>query len=211
MTFRDTIISEAGLRALYREPHELVRRKSIDHVDAAASTFIVKSPFAVIASWSSNGCDASPRGGPQGFVKVLDPKRIAFADLAGNNRIDSYRNLVDHPEIGVLFFVPGVEETLRVNGRASITTDPEILAATMIDERRPKVAVGIDVDDCFIHCAKAFRRAGLWEPESWLSPEEQPSAACAIVDHLQLDVDPELVRQDLEAGYQATMWLAGGS
>lgn len=210
MPFDDVVTDLDRLRRLYREPHPLVIRKQIDRIDDAARSFIAASPFVVLATASDHGTDASPRGGPPGFVAVLDDKRLALGDLAGNNRLDSHSNLLDKPHVGMLFFVPGVDETLRVNGRAVLTTDPAVLAAVAIDGRAPKVAIGIDVDECFIHCAKAFRRSRLWDPLSWLAPDEQPSAACALRDHLELDVDPEVIAADLEAGYAATMWEPGG-
>ena len=107
--------------------------------------------------------------------------------------------------------MPGVGETLRINGRASITTDPAVLAATAIDGVQPKVAVLVEVDECFIHCAKALRRSGVWDPATWLSPDDRTSAAEVIVDQFQLDITPEAIEADLEAGYVETMWLEGGS
>lgn len=210
MPFPDAITDVDGLRRLYREPHELVLRKQIDHVDRAARAFIVASPFVVLATSSEHGTDASPRGGPPGFVAVLDDRRLALGDLAGNNRLDSHRNLLAHPQVGLLFLVPGVDETLRVNGRATLTTDPAVLEAVAIDGRAPTIAIGIDVQECFIHCAKAFRRSRLWDSSSWLQPDEQPSAARALRDHLDLDVAPDVIAADLEAGYAVTMWEPGG-
>ncbi len=210
MPFDQTISDIGSLRDVYREPHDVVRRKVIDRVDQSAAAFIAASPFAVIATHGPDGGDASPRGGPPGFVAVLDEHRIAFGDLAGNNLLDTYTNLIDHPDVGILFLVPGVDETLRVNGRATLTTDPAVLDATTIDGRRPKMAVGIDVDACYIHCAKAFRRSDLWDQTTWPRTDDQPSAACILRDHLDIDVDPALIAADLEAGYQVTMWEPGG-
>ncbi len=210
MPFDQTITDIASLRTVYREPNDFVRRKAITHIDPSAAAFIAASPFAVVATHGPDGGDASPRGGPPGFVAVLDEHRIAFGDLSGNNRLDTYTNLVDHPAVGVLFLVPGVDETLRVNGQATLTTDPAVLEATTIDGRRPKMAVGIDVDACYIHCAKAFRRSGLWDYTTWLGPDDQPSAACILRDHLDLDVDPAVIAADLEAGYRVTLWEPGG-
>lgn len=210
MPFTDAVTDSHALRELYREPHGLVLRKQIDHIDAAARSFIAASPFFVFATANTRGTDASPRGGPPGFVAVLDGSRIAFGDLSGNNRLDSLTNLITQPDVGLLFLVPGVDETLRVNGRATLTTQPAILDATAIDGRVPRVAVGVDVAECFIHCAKAFRRSQLWDPHAWPSPEERPSAACALRDHLHLDLDPKVIEDDLEAGYRETMWEPGG-
>lgn len=129
--------------------------------------------------------------------------------LAGNNRLDTHRNLLGRPAVGLLFLVPGVGETLRVNGRATLTTDPDVLSRTAVDGRPPRLAIGVDVDACFIHCAKALRRAGLWEPSTWPSPEERPSAACILRDHLGTDVEPQVIRDGLERSYVKEMWQPG--
>jgi PPOX class probable FMN-dependent enzyme len=210
MPFQSPITSTEQLRQRYRPPSRIVANKAVDHLDGGAADLIAKSPFFVLATASGGGTDASPRGGPPGFVAVLDSRRLAFGDLSGNNRLDSLANLVSEPQVGLLFLVPGLDETLRVNGRATVTTDPEVLSACTIDGRRPKVAVGVDVVECFVHCAKAFRRSALWEPGSWPAPEDRPSAACIFNDQLQLGLDPQVIEDDLEAGYAATMWESGG-
>jgi PPOX class probable FMN-dependent enzyme len=198
------------LGALYRPPHEAVVRKQQPRVDEASAAFVAASPLVVLATTSSAGTDASPRGGPPGFVRMLDDTTLAFGDLSGNNRLDSYRNIDAHPEVGMLFLVPGLEETLRVNGRARISVDDDVLDATTIDGRRPKVAVVVDVAECYIHCAKALRRSGVWDTSTWPAPEARPSAAAGFVAHLGLDVEPEVVEADLEAGYRVTLWEPGG-
>lgn len=201
---------EAALRERYRPPAKVVLEKARPRIDPLAAGFVAASPLMVLATSSASGSDASPRGGPPGFVKVLDDGHLAFADLSGNNRLDSYANIVERPEVGILFLIPGTDETLRVNGRARVTTDPSVLERTAIDGVRPKVAVVVDVDECFIHCAKALRRSGVWDPDTWIPPEERPSAAKIFTEQFQLDVDPAEVEADLEAGYQATMWREGG-
>ncbi len=204
--------SEVELRARYRAPSEIVLRKDVGRIDAAARDFIAAAPFVVVASSSASGCDASPRGGPPGFVAVLDEHRIAWGDLSGNNRLDTMANVVNGGHVGLLFLVPGVDETLRVNGRASISVDPDVLGACTVDGRPPRVAVVVDVDQCFIHCAKAVRRAGMWDPSSWAAPDDRPKAECVLRDHLALDgVDASAIRDDLERSYEATMWEAGGA
>lgn len=199
-----------ALRGAYRDPHPLVADKQKPVIDPASAAFIGASPFFVLASTSAEGTDASPRGGPPGFVTVLDPTHLAFGDLAGNNLLDSYTNIVDDGSVGLLFLVPGRTDTLRVNGRATITTDPAILDVTPIDGRRPKVAVVVAVEQCYIHCAKAFRRSALWEPETWLPAEETPSAGAVIASAFALDIDPTLIDAELESGYEETMWVTGG-
>lgn len=210
MPFANAVTDIEGLRAIYREPHELVQRKQIDHVDDAARAFVDASPFVVVATIGPAGADASPRGGAPGFVRVLDQHRLAMGDLAGNNRLDTHTNIVAQPRVGLLFMVPGVEETLRVNGRATLTTDPAVLDAVTADGKRPGMAIGIDVEECYIHCAKAFRRSKLWDPTSWPEAGNRPSAARALRDHIGLDAPAEVIEADLEAGYRATLWDPGG-
>jgi PPOX class probable FMN-dependent enzyme len=185
--------------------------KTRPQIDPAAAAFLATSPLMVLATTSASGTDASPRGGPPGFVTALEAHRVAFADLSGNNRLDSYGNIVEHPQVGMLFLVPGVGETLRINGRASITTEPEILEATAIDGVRPKVAVVVEVEECYIHCAKALRRSGVWDPGSWLSAEARTTAAEVIVGQFDLDIDPAVIEENLEVDYEATLWVEGGT
>lgn len=199
-----------ALREHYRDPGDIVLRKAIDHVDEGAAAFLAATTLVVVATSGPDGNDASPRGGPPGFVRVLDGANVAFADLAGNNRLDTFTNITEQPEVGLLCIIPGVEETLRINGRARLTDDPAVLEATAIDERVPKVAAVVAVRECYIHCGKALRRAGAWDPSSWPADGERPSPAAIITQHLELDVDPQLVADDLEAGYKATLWEHGG-
>ena len=214
MTSDPTPIDDEGaLRSLYRPAHQAVLDKHIDHIDAGAASFLAATTLIVVATHGPNGADASPRGGPPGFVHVLGPDRIAFADLAGNNRLDTYANVTASPgsaEVGLLGVVPGLEETIRINGRAHVTVDAGVRSRTAIDGRTPKVAVVIDVDECYIHCGQALRRAGLWDQASWPGREDRPSPAAILRDHLSLDVEPAVIAADLETGYRATLWEHGG-
>jgi PPOX class probable FMN-dependent enzyme len=209
-TTAHALADRAALRAAYGEPHPLVAEKKKPVIDPASAAFIAASPFFVLASSSADGTDASPRGGRPGFVTVLDPAHLAFGDLAGNNLLDSYTNIVEDGSVGLLFLVPGRAETLRVNGRATVTTDPSILDVTLLDGVRPKVAVVVAVDQCYIHCAKAFRRSALWEPDTWLPADQTPSAGAVLASAFGLDIDPVLIDAELEAGYEETMWVEGG-
>ena len=210
MPFDSPITDAAALRARYREPSAVAVEKEIGHLDGGARSFLGATTFLVLATSGPHGTDASPRGGPPGFVSVLDDHRLAFGDLAGNNRVDSFSNLVAQPEVGVLFVVPGLEETLRVNGRATLTADPRVLDLTTVDGRRPRLAIGIDVERCYIHCGKALRRGGLWQPESWPTEGERPDVACILHDHLGIDVEPATLAANLEASYRRTIWEPGG-
>jgi uncharacterized protein len=207
--FDAAVTDLAGLRQRYRDPHPFVLRKQIDHVDEGARSFIARSSFVLVATASSSGVDVSPRGGPPGFVQVLDEHRIAMTDLSGNNRLDTFINLLDQPRVGMLFVIPGLEETLRVNGRATLTADPAILEATAIEGRAAPVAIGVDVEECFVHCAKALRRGGLWDPARWPGRDERPSPAQLLKDHIGLEFTAEEIEADLEEGYQITMWEPG--
>lgn len=189
-----TITDRTELRTVYREASEAIATKARPRVDEASAAFLATTTLLVVATTSDAGTDASPRGGPPGFVKVLDGgTRVAFADLSGNNRLDTYTNILDHPQVGILAIVPGAEETVRVNGRASLTRDEAVLDLTAIDGRRPKVAVVVDVDECFMHCGKALRRAGVWQPDTWPSTDDVPSAGVLINTAYELGGDDALV------------------
>ena len=198
------------LRRIYRQPSKLVAGKNVPTIDDESARFLAMSPLCVLATHGPGGTDASPRGGPPGFARVLDGgTRLAFGDLAGNNRLDSYTNFLDNPQVGLIFFVPGNDHTVRVNGTASLTTDPDVCAATAVGERVPKTAVVVDVDECFLHCGKALIRAGLWDTSTW--PDGKvPTAGEILAAQHELQAEPSAIDQDLEAGYEATLWSDAG-
>lgn len=215
--FRDRIETEDALREHYRQPSDITRRKRIDHLDEHCRAFVDHAPFVLVGTAAPDGtADVSPKGGPPGFVVVLDEHRLAIPDLAGNNLLDSLTNLVANPSIGLLFLVPGMEETLRVNGRGCITRDPAVLDACAVKDRRPTAAIGVDVTEAFVHCAKAFRRSGLWDPDAWPDRSDLSSAACMLRDHIArtepgfADVPVDVLDDGLEQGYAASMWEPGG-
>jgi PPOX class probable FMN-dependent enzyme len=199
--FTHPIASEAALRALYREPSELVRRKKVSRIDPVTRRYIEASPFCLIATADAEGrCDVSPRGGPPGFVRVLDEHRVAVPDLSGNNLLDSLTNLVANPHVGLLLLIPGRDETLRIEGDAHLTTDPQLLALWDDELRRPKVAIGVTVRTLYPHCAKSFRRGRVWDAASW-AELDAPDACDLSIAQLDLDVAPADARSYLEAGY----------
>ena len=149
----------------YRAPSQLVRDKEIDHVDEHCRRFIELSPFATLATADAEGWpDVSPRGGDAGFVKVLDPHRLALPDRPGNNRVDSLRNLTENPRAALLFFVPGIEETLRVFGTAELVPADALGVDLTEFGRQPRSVLVIGVRRAFFQCAKAVMRSGLWDP-----------------------------------------------
>ena len=175
--------TETALRALYAPVHDLAARKSLAALDRHARDFIARSPFVCLGTQGPEGhADVSPRGDPRGFVKVLDDRTLAIPDRPGNNRLDSLANIVANPAVGLLFLVPGYDETLRVNGRARITTDPDLLASLQVQERLPRLAILVEVQEVFLHCAKALRRSRLWDPGALRDRHEMPSLSRMILD-----------------------------
>ena len=211
--FVNVIGSEDELRELYRLPASSTQRKVQPRLDKHARAFIEASPFVLIGTTSPDGTgDVSPKGGPPGFVVTLDDDHIAVPDLAGNNLLDSIGNIVRGSGIGMLFLVPGVDETLRVNGYACVTTDAAVLDACAVKDRRPKAAIGVTVTQQYMHCAKAFRRSDLWDAQSWPQRDALPSLGCILVDQIELPdgVTAEVVDANLERGYAESMWEPGG-
>ncbi len=191
------------LRTLYREPSRTVQRKKTDRLDGNTRAFIQGSPFVLMATSAADGsCDVSPRGGPPGFVRVLDERRLALPDLSGNNLLDSLANMASNPHVGLLFLLPGRDETLRVDGRAWVTIDPSVLELWDGELTRPKTAVGIEVQHAFVHCAKSFRRGRVWDPASWEALSGAPDACDLLINHIGLDVEASAVRASLEESYQ---------
>ncbi|MEZ5227238.1 MAG: pyridoxamine 5'-phosphate oxidase family protein [Acidimicrobiales bacterium] len=190
------------LQALYRAPNERVKAKKTSVIDPAAAAIISTTPFFLVATADAAGnCDVSPRGGPSGQLRILDDSTVAFPDLSGNNLIDTLRNIIDNPHCGLLILTPGTDETLRLNGRAHISTDPELLARWDELVRRPKCAVVIELDDMFLHCAKAFRRGEVWQPESWAKYASLPDHAESFLAATGMSADIADVRAGLEASY----------
>jgi len=211
--FVNVIGSEDELRELYRLPASTTQQKVQPRLDKHARAFIEASPFVLIGTTSPDGTgDVSPKGGPPGFVVTLDDDHIAVPDLAGNNLLDSIGNIVRGSGIGMLFLVPGVDETLRVNGYACVTTDAAVLDACAVKDRRPKAAIGVTVTQQYMHCAKAFRRSDLWDAQSWPQRDALPSLGCILVDQIELPdgVTAEVVDANLERGYAESMWEPGG-
>jgi PPOX class probable FMN-dependent enzyme len=191
----DRVRTEPELRALYGEPSEVVKRKVIDHVDPHARRFIELSPFCCLGTTSDAGGDVSPRGDHPGFVRVLSETELLIPDRVGNNRVDSLRNLVQRPQVGLLFLVPGLNDMLRINGTGRITGEPEILAAAAVEGRAPRSGLLVTVQEVFFHCGRAAKRARLWDPEAKVERSAMPRIADMIRDQLaEPSLDPELDR-----------------
>lgn len=209
-TSNHQITDRRALRTAYREPSQGVLDKVIDHIDAGAADFIRQSPFVVLATSTPGRGDASPRGGPPGFVRVLDEHHLAWGDLTGNNRLDSFGNIVEQPNIGMLFIVPGVLETLRLSGSATLVQAPRILDACAIEGRVPKTAALVTVHECYIQCGAALRRSGLWDVDTWPDAGTRPSGAAVLKGHIGLDAPVEAIEADLADYYDHHVWATGG-
>jgi uncharacterized protein len=200
--FNHAIGSVDELRSHYRAASKLVEAKKVTRLDDTTRRFIASSPFCLVATSDDAGhCDVSPRGGPPGFVKTLDEHRVVIPDLSGNNLLDSLTNIVQNPHVGVLFVLPGRDETLRLEGDAVLTTDPDVLRLWDDELRRPKAAIGIACNTVYMHCAKSFRRGRVWDAESWPELDGAPDVCDMLIDQTGLDMSPADLRAGLEAGY----------
>jgi PPOX class probable FMN-dependent enzyme len=170
------IETEAQLRALIGMPAELTCAKITDRLNAATRLFIERSPFVCIATSGAAGeCDLSPRGDPAGFVRILDERCLLIPERPGNRLADSLRNMLANPQVGLLFIVPGVTDTLRVNGRATITTDAALLAPCAVEGKLPRLGVLVDIAEAYTQCSKAFLRSQLWDPQRFIDPASMPT------------------------------------
>jgi PPOX class probable FMN-dependent enzyme len=193
------ITTEAQLRALYAAPAERALRKELDHLDRHCRRFIAHSPFVVLATADADGHqDATPRGGDPGFVHVADDHTLLLPDRPGNNRLDSLANLTQWPEVGLLFMVPGVDETLRVNGTAELRDDPDLTGRFAASGRSPGIIVQITVRQAYLHCAKALMRSRLWDPDAWIERTELPTMGQMVRDQIgsgTVETQPEMVER----------------
>ncbi|WIX92798.1 MSMEG_1061 family FMN-dependent PPOX-type flavoprotein [Amycolatopsis sp. DG1A-15b] len=194
-------VSPAEVAARLGEPEAMIKAKIGDRIDRHARRFIAHSPFLTLATADAAGrADCSPRGDYPGFVKVLDERTVALPDRPGNKIADSFRNIAENDGVGLLFFVPGMRETLRVNGSAYVTDDPDVLARMRTEAKAPMLAIVVDVAEAYFHCGRALIRSRLWDPASQALAAELPSAGEIAGE--KMNVDPALLDQLLEDGYR---------
>lgn len=207
------ICEESSLRALYGAPSELARLKQLDYLDPHCRRFIAQSPFLVIGTTRpagvghAGGTDVSPRGDAPGFVQVIDDRTLAIPDRLGNNRVDTMSNLVHEPAVGLIFFIPGIDETLRVNGTGSLSRDPALLQAMAVNGKLPKLAIKVAVREAFLHCGKALKRSKLWGEDYKIAPKSFPSLGRIIVEQVKpKDITVEEAERRVEDGYQNKLY-----
>ena len=201
LKFENIINSEKELREIMGHPNEIVVKKTIDYIDENCRKFIDKSPFITIATSDLNGSfDVSPKGDPAGFVKILNDKTLAIPDRPGNRKADTLTNIIQNPNVGLIFLIPGVRETLRVNGSAKIVTDKKILELLSCNGKVPSLAIIVDVKEAFMHCAKCIIRSKLWNKVDESQEESIPTLGKILVDHSKVDINPEeldkMIRDD---------------
>lgn len=198
------IDSIESLRGLYAEPTERARRKQLSRLDAHCLRFIGLSPFVVLASGSAQGqYDASPRGGDPGFVKAPDAHTLLIPDASGNNRLDTLQNIIATGRVGLLFLIPGVDETLRVNGRARLDSSAGLMARFAGERHPPKIVIEVRVEDAYLHCAKAFMRSKLWGPENRVERSALPTMGQMIGDQTGVPAAAVETQEQMVARYRA--------
>ena len=195
------------LRALYRAPGDGAVRKELRQLDAHARQFLSRSPFLLIGTQDAGGAaDVSPKGDRAGFVVALDDHTIAIPDRPGNNRLDSWENVLINPAVGLIFLIPGMNETLRINGEARLTADDALCERFTVDGKRALTVLVVKIRAVYMHCAKAFLRSDLWAPESWPDRAEMPTLGQILRDQLALAASSEAIDADLAEAYRKSLW-----
>jgi uncharacterized protein len=201
-----TITTIDELEAIYGEPMEASIVKEIDHITAHYRTLIEASPFAVLATSGPEGLDCSPRGDRPGFVRIVDDTTLMMPDRRGNNRVDSLRNIVRDPRVALLFMIPGSGTTLRVNGRAHLTTDADVLASFEMEGKLPRTVIVIKVDAVYFQCARAIVRSELWNPERRVDPATLPSAGQILAGLSNQRVGGEAYDREWPSRAKKSLW-----
>jgi PPOX class probable FMN-dependent enzyme len=196
----------AELESIYDPALERSVRKQMDHLDAHCRALIAASPFVVVGSQAAGIADNSPRGDIRGFVKVIDDHTLIIPDRRGNNRLDSLRNMVSNPAIGLLFLIPGINETFRVNGDATISRDPVLTAQFAVDGKTPRTVIVVNVKEAYIHCSRALVRADLWNPAKHADHRAVPSFGTVMAEHTKGFVEAKAVDEEAKTRVPQTLY-----
>jgi PPOX class probable FMN-dependent enzyme len=200
------VTAETTLRESYASPSERAARKTLQKLDPHMRRLISLSPFLCLGTSSDSGADVTPRGDSPGFVHVLDDTTLLIPDWPGNNRLDSLSNVVANPRVGLLFFVPGMEETLRVNGEAEIITGPEVLRRWDVNGKHPKSVLRVTVREAFLHCGKAILRSRLWKDDYKIDRSEMPPYGQMLKDQTHVAQTAEEIQTQVEDGYRNKLY-----
>ena len=189
MAWQDhTITTVEEFREFHGDAIAAMYAKVIDHVDRHIADFLALTTFVAVASIDADGnMDVSPKGDPAGFIRVLDENTLAIPERVGNRRADTFVNVLQNPSVGLMCLVPGMDETMRINGKASVTTDPELLATMEAFGHVPELAMIVEVEEAFIHCGKAPKRARLWDADAWIDRSAYPTVGEVMYDHGDLE------------------------
>ena len=202
----DIIEDIAQVRQIYGAPGDRAVKKQLPRLEKHSRAFIALSPFLVIATTDSRGrCDASPKGDMPGFVAVLDDETLLIPDRLGNNRVDTISNILDRPGVGLIFFVPGLSETLRVNGTARITSDEALLAPTAVNGKMPRSGILVTAEEVYFHCGKALIRSDLWNPAKQIAKSDFPSLGRIITEQIG-EGDVAAAERYTEEGYRNRLY-----
>lgn len=194
------VASEDELRGNYGEPMDIALMKQLGKLDVHCKNFISRSPFLCIGTSAADGkADVSPRGDPPGFVQVLDDNTIFIPDRPGNNRLDTMSNIVANPDVGLLFLIPGFEDALRVNGKATLVKDKKILERCAVNRKVPTMGIMVEINEAYLHCAKAVRRSKLWEAESQQDRKKMPTLAQMILEQVATP-EKQPTKEDIKEG-----------
>ncbi len=205
--FRHRVTSNEQLESLIGSPSELVIRKQLSHLDRHMQAFIAESPFALLGTCGGDGkCDVSPRGDRPAVARVIDPKTLVLAERPGNRRADSLQNIIETGRVGLLFVIPGLGETLRVNGSACVIQDQEVLAPLAVQGKQPILGIAVEVEECYLQCAKALIRSKLWEPPP---PLKTPGLSCfaeILIDQTHVDATVESLDEQIQQSYAERLY-----
>jgi hypothetical protein len=200
------VTTMAELEAMYAQPMETSLLKEIDHIGPHYRALIEASPFCALATCGPEGLDCSPRGDAPGFVRIKDERTLMIPDRRGNNRVDTLRNIVRDPRVALLFLIPGVSETMRVNGRAAISTDPELLESFKVDGKAPRCVIVVTVERAYFQCAKAIVRSKLWDPARRVERAKLPSTGAMVAALTRGKVDAETYDREAPARIKAQLY-----
>ncbi|WP_395449285.1 pyridoxamine 5'-phosphate oxidase family protein [Aminobacter sp. UC22_36] len=201
------IADSEALRQHYRMPGDGAVRKELRHLDHHAKSFLARSPFVLVGSSDDRGnADVTPKGDKPGFVAILDDSTIAIPDRPGNNRLDTLENVLVNPAVGLLFLVPGMNETLRINGEARLTADPALREQLAAEGRPPVTVMIVAIKAVYMHCAKAFMRSELWAPATWPDRASLPTLGQILRDQLAIADNAETLDRSLDESYRKSMW-----
>jgi PPOX class probable FMN-dependent enzyme len=205
--FRDVVTSEGELRGVVGDPSQRALEKVLPIVDDYSRRFIAHAPFVFVASVGADGMvDVSPKGDPSGFVKVLDEKTLAIPDRLGNRRLDSFRNILRNPNVGLIFLIPGISWTLRVSGKALIVRDVELRQSMAVKGKPPDHALVVNVEYVLTHCPKCMIRSGLWQPDAWPNIDNVPSFAETLIAHAKLTETVDEMQSIIDTGNRERLY-----